>query len=130
MKFSQVETTWVCQLNKPENRTVLEGYKARKRKSGKELSSYYRDVINMLQTTEAWGVSGVNKFVNELGEKVRATLAKAKNGKTHSYAHAGTTLAKIDAFKDKPCKPIYRGRYILKPLVTEAELQALEKVRA
>ena len=129
MKFSQVETTWVYQLNKPENRTVLEGYKSRKRKSGKELSSYYRDVISMLQNTEAWGVSGVNKFVNELSDKVRATLTKAKNGKTSAYAHARTTLAKIDEFKNKSCKPTYRGRYVLKPLVTEAELQALEQIK-
>ena len=74
MKLNQVETTYICQLNKPENREMLEGYKQRRNKSGRELASLYRDVTGALINTPAWGVSGVNKMVNDLTTKVSATL--------------------------------------------------------
>jgi hypothetical protein len=127
MKFKDVETTFICQLNKPENRAVLEGYKNRKDKSGKELAQYYRDIFNMLKNTPAYGVSGVNKMLNELTASVRATLNKERKGKTSAYAHAGKILSQLDYFKEIDAVPTtYKCKYKLAPVVTEDELNQLE----
>lgn len=125
MKFNQVENTYICQLNKPQNRLMLEGYKARRDGSNTELVRYYKDVVNALKDTPAFGVSGVNKMLNELTEKVRATLTGAKKGKTSAYAHANMILYKLDYFGNEDAKPCYKGKYELAPLLTEDELQSL-----
>ena len=125
MKFNQVENTYICQLSKPQNKQMLEGYKARRDGSGAELARYYRDIISALKDTPAYGVSGVNKMLNELTDKVRATLIGAKKGKTSAYAHANMLLYKLEYFGNEEAKPCYKGNYKLAPLLTEDELQSL-----
>jgi hypothetical protein len=126
MKLKYIETTYVCQLNKPENKAMLESYRDRKDSSPKELAHYYRDVVNALYNTPAFGVSGVNKMLNELTMSVRATLNKAKKGKTSAYAHANKLLSTIKRFGDTHVSPHYDGNYKLYPLLTESELIELE----
>ncbi len=130
MKFCEVETTFICQLGKPEARKMLESYKDRKDKSFEELVHYYHDIINTLRDTPAWGVSGVNKMINELTDSVRATLAHAKKGKTSACAHAAKMLRYIDFYGNTEAEARYCGRYKLKPLITEEELQQLLSVAA
>jgi hypothetical protein len=126
MKFKDVETTFICQFSKPNNKQMLEGYKARKDRSPKELANYYKDIICALADTPAWGVSGVNKMVNELTDAVRATLTKAKKGKTSAPAHANKLLTYIAHFSNEEAKPCYNGRYKLAPILTAEELLQLE----
>jgi hypothetical protein len=128
MVFNQVEATYICQLNKPENRKMLEGYRSRKDKSKQELARYYKDVVNALRGTPAWGVSGVNKMINDLTEKVRATFIGAKRGKTSAFAHAGWLLNQLEFFSNEEAKASYKGRYKLAPLLTPEELLQLETV--
>ena len=125
MKFKDLETTFICQLNKPQNRAILEGYKKRRDKSGEELARYYTDVFNMLIGTPAFGVSGVNKMLNELTERVRATLNKERRGKTTAYAHAGILLNQIDYFSNEEAKAKYCGSYKLAPMLSAEELDQL-----
>ena len=120
MKFRDVETTYICQLNK--NRKMLEAYKERRDKSGKELAKYYADVIDCLVGTPAWGVSGVNKMLNELTTSVRATLNKAKSGKTSAYAHATRMLRMIDYYGNKTATAYFAGNYKLQELLSAEEL--------
>ena len=129
MKLNETITTYICQLNKPENRAMLEGYKARKNKSGEELACYYKDVIEALKHTPAWGISGVNKMVNELTVAVRATLNKEKKGKTSAYAHASKLLRTIDFYGNEKAISRYNGNYKLKPLLTDSELSELATMR-
>ena len=107
MKFKDVEQTFVCQFSKPQNKVMLEGYVARRDKSGAELARYYMDIIGALANTPAWGVSGVNKMVNELTAAVRATLANEKKGKTSAYAHANKLLNYIKRFGCFVSKALY-----------------------
>jgi hypothetical protein len=125
MKFNVIEKTWICQLGKPEIKKQLENYRDRKDKSLEELISYYRFIIETLECTPAWGVSGVNKMVNELTASVIATLTKAKTGKTSAYAHAGRLLATIDRYSNTEAEARYCGRYKLKPVLTKVELLKL-----
>jgi hypothetical protein len=126
MKLKFIETTYVCQLNKPHNRTMLESYRDRKNSSTTELAHYYNDIITALVDTPAWNVSGVNKMINELTTSVRATLTKAKRGKTSAYAHANKLLSTINRFGDKHADCRYKGNHKLQPLLTADELQELE----
>lgn len=125
MKFNEVENTWIKQLGMPENRKVLEEFKVRKDKSFEELTRYYRFIIGALECTPAWGVSGVNKMVNELTASVIATLTKAKKGKTSAYAHAGKLLAIIDFYGNTEAEARYCGRYKLGHILTDVELDQL-----
>lgn len=128
MKLCCVERTYVCQFNKPKNRKMLEDYKKRKDGSGAELARYYTDVVNALRGTPAWGVSGVNKMINELTTKVRATLNQEKKGKTSAWAHAGKLLADVKWFGVQDANPYYRGKYKLDPVLTEEELSRLAEM--
>ena len=125
MKFKEVESTFICQLGKPEARILLEAYKDRKDKSNEELIKYYKDIIMVLRNTPAWGVSGVNKMINELTESVRATLTHAKKGKTTAYAHAAKMLRYIDFYGNENATARYCGRHKLMPLITDKEFQQL-----
>lgn len=125
MKFCEVEQTFIGQLAKAHNRRMLEAYVARKDKSPEELTNYYKDLIRALYSTPAWGVSGVNKMINELTESVRATLTHAKKGKTSAYAHAAKMLRYIDFYGNETATARYSGRYKLMPLITEEEFQQL-----
>lgn len=129
MKFKDVEATFICQLNKPENRTMLEGYIKRRDKSGAELARYYIDVIYALKDTEAWGVSGVNEMLNELTTKVEATRVRAKRGKTSAYAHARWLLNKVDYFLEFEANPYgSHKRHKLNPLLTADQLVELSQL--
>ena len=128
MKFKECENTFICQLNKPVDRARLEMYRNTKDKSGKQLANYYRDIVKMLAYTPAWGVSWVNKMMNELKVNIYAMKNKEKTGKTSAYAHAGKMLNMVDHFKDLECEAKYNGRYKLQPLLTEQELKELEEL--
>ena len=125
MKYCEVENTFICQLVKPEARIMLDAYVARKDKSFEELISYYRDLTNAMKNTPAWGVSGVNKMINELTDSVRATLTHAKKGKTSAYAHAAKMLRYVDFYGNETATARYCGKYKLMPLITEEEFQQL-----
>jgi hypothetical protein len=125
MKFKDLETTFVCQLGKPQNRKILEDYRNRRDSSGKELAKYYIDIFNMLIDTPAFGVSGVNKMLNELTSKVRATLNKERRGKTTAWAHAGQMLSQIDYFSKLEARPSGYHRVKLAPRITAEELERL-----
>ena len=123
MKFYEVESTWICQLNKPQNRAMLEAYKDRKDKSIAEFIRYYIDITSALINTPAWGISGVNKMVNELTDTVQATISHAKKGKSSAPAHANKLLCLIDFYGNTKAELRYRGNYKLKPLLSIEELQ-------
>ena len=125
MKYREVENTFICQLGKPEARRMLEAYVARKDKSPEELINYYKDIVKALYNTPAWGVSGVNKMINELTESVRATLTHAKKGKTSAYAHAAKMLRYVDFYGNETATARYCGKYKLMSLITEDEFQQL-----
>ena len=125
MFLSQIESTYICQLSKPQNKKVLEEYSAHRDKSGAELANYYKDIINMLYGTPAWNVSGVNKMINELTGHVRATLNRAKKGKTTAYAQANIMLGKLKEFEHQEAHKIYEPRQNLCPLLTVDELMEL-----
>lgn len=126
MQFRFVEQTYICQLGKPENRTVLHDFVNRRDGSPAELARYYRAIVSMLQGTRAWGVAGVNKMINELTDKVKATYAHAKKGKTTAYAHANQLLYKIDTFADEEAGfHGYHERVKLMPLVSDEVLDAM-----
>ena len=125
MKYIEVERTFICQLAKLQNRLMLEAYVSRKDKSSEELTNYYKDIVMALYGTPAWGVSGVNKMINELTDSVRATLTHAKKGKTTAYAHAAKMLRYIDFYGNVEAEVRYCGSYKLQPLLTEEELQQL-----
>lgn len=128
MKLNQVPNTYICQLNKPHNRAMLEGYKQRRNKSGAELASFYADVTGALIDTPCWGVSGVNKMINALTFSVRATKNHSKRGKTTAYAQANKLLSTIDHFGNKEAEARYCGNYKLQPLLTAEELQELAEI--
>ena len=90
-----------------------------------ELIKYYKDIVVVLCNTPAWGVSGVNKMINELTESVRATLAHAKKGKTTAYAHAAKMLRYVDFYGNETANARYCGKHKLMPLITEEEFQQL-----
>lgn len=123
MKFFEAERTWICQLNKPQNRMMLEAYKDRKDRSIVEFIRYYIDVTGALRNTPAWGVSGVNKMINELTDAVRATINHAKRGKSSAPAHANKLLSIIDFYHNEEAVSRYCGNYKLKPLLSIEELQ-------
>ncbi len=130
MKFNEAERTWICQLGRPEIRVELEGYRDRNDKSHEELIRYYRFITSTLKCTPAWGVSGVNKMVNELTASVIATLTRAKKGKTSAYAHAARLLRYIDFYSNTEAEARYCGNYKLKHVLTETELNQLLEAAA
>jgi hypothetical protein len=125
MKFYEVEQTWICQLGKTVNRTMLESYIDRNDKSQEEFVRFYFDVIKALKNTPAWGVSGVNKMINELTDSVRATVSRAKKGKSSAPAQAKKLLNHIDFRCNEEAEAKYNGRHKLQPLLTVEELNQL-----
>ena len=128
MKFIRVEKTFICQFGKAANKKMLKEYKDRRDGSIEELVRYYKDVVRVLRDTPAWGVSGVNKMINELTASVRATLNNEKRGKTSAYAHANRLLWYIKEFGHKEAYPTYNGRYKLNPIITDEEFRQFEIV--
>ena len=125
MTFNQVENTFICQLNKLDNKKFLTDFVVRKDSSGTELVRYYKEIIRRLSCTPAWGVSGVNKMVNDLRDSVVAKLTNAKKGKTTAWAHAKKMLAYIEHFGDQEAKPYYKEKCVLVPPLTDEELLEL-----
>lgn len=130
MKLNKIESTFICQLNKPNNRAMLEGYRNRRDKSGAELARYYRDVFAALRNTPAFGVSGVNKMLNELTASVLATLNREKSGKTSAYAHAGKLLRCLDFYGNTEAKDKYNDndRHTLQPMLNPDQLAKLAQL--
>ena len=124
LTLGEIPYTWICQLGKPENLAMLEGYRARRDKSPEELARLYFDVINALKDTPCWGVAGVNKMINTLTASVEATLTKKKTGKTSAYAQARILLDKIDFNKNLKAVPKY-NKCSLDKLLTEADVKQL-----
>ena len=125
MRLDRVASTFICQLNKPENRAKLEAYRNRRDGSAAEFVRYYLDVFSMLENTPAWNVRGVNKMLNELTAKVRATINHEKQGKSSAYAHAGMLLNKIDQMGWLEAEPRNYGHIALAPKISMDELQAV-----
>lgn len=125
MTFTQVEKTFICQLNKPDNKKFLLEVATRRDSSCTELVRYYKEIISRLSCTPAWGVSGVNKMVNELRASVVAKLTNAKKGKTTAWAHAKKMLAYIEHFGDNRAKPYCKEKHELIPTLTDEELLEL-----
>lgn len=127
MTFLEVDRTWICQLGKPENQVMLKAYCERKDKSIEEFFRYYFDIIDMIKDTPAWGVSGVNKMVNELTDTVRATMTRAKRGKSSAPAHAAKMLRYIAYYGHETATPRNWGRCTLAPLITPEEVSQFIK---
>ena len=125
MTFIQAERTFICQLNKPDNKKFLMDYAARGDGSCAELIRYYKEIISRLSCTPAWGVSGVNKMINELRASVVAKLTNAKKGKTTAWAHAKKMLNYIKQFGHEEAKAYYSGSHKLIPPLTDSELLEL-----
>jgi len=128
MKLKDCPSTYICQFSKSVANEELMRYKERRDSSTEELVRYYSFVINTLKHTPAWNVSGVNKMVNDLTDRVRAKLNGAnRKGTTTAFAHAGKILYIIETFgeKDSSSTPRYRGHYKLKPIITEEEINDL-----
>lgn len=122
MTFINCERTFICQLSKLENRAFLEEVAAKKDSSNTALVRYYKDLTSRLISTPAWGVSGVNKMVNELRASVIAKLTNAKKGKTTAWAHAKKMLNYIEHFGNEEANPYYNGKHNLTPILTDEEL--------
>lgn len=125
MTMTQVPGTYVCQLNKPDNRSMLEAYRNNKIKDKKILVAYYKDICRALLGTPAFGKPKTNEMLNALTEGVRATLLGAKKGKISAYAHAGALLNKIDYCSQMPAKGASWVKCDLVPLLTDEELEEL-----
>ena len=125
MIFTQAEHTFICQLNKPDNKKFLMDYAARGDGSCTELVRYYKEIISRLSCTSAWGVNGVNKMVNKLRDSVVANLTNAKKGKTTAWAHAKKMLVYIEHFVEQEAKPYYKEKCMLVPPLTDEELLEL-----
>lgn len=128
MKFYEVEQTWICQLGKTANKAMLQSYVDRNDRSPEEFVRFYFDVISALKDTPAWGVSGVNRKINELTDLVRATVTHAKKGKSSAPAQANKLLNHINFRCNEEAEARYCGNYELKPLLTIEELQLLMSV--
>lgn len=131
--LGQVESTYVCQFNKPENRKRLEEFVKNHDSSGQALAEFYQFVIVTLRPTLAWNVSGVNKLINKLSYHVRATLNHERRGKTTAWAQANQILYTVNSNKDREAptwepSTQYRKTDWLKPLVTPEELLALSEL--
>lgn len=128
--FKETPTTLVCQLNKPENRVMLEGYIHRKNYSPKELANFCRDLVKALKGTPAWGISGCNRIVNDAWEAARAVLDKGKDSKVSAPDIANKLLGTVDRYKDQKCTNTRGTKYYktdwLVPALTEEELLQLE----
>lgn len=123
LTLSQISTTWIYHFNKPENMERLKQYANNKDKSAENLVGYYKWFISVLKDTPAWGVSGVNDVVNKLTDMVRATLTKAKSGKSSAYAHAGYIISTVEFYKNKLAGSHPGCRWCkLNPVISDAEL--------
>ena len=74
-------------------------YYARRSKNEETLEDfveYYFKVIDALKDTPAWMKPKTNEMLNDLTTKLRATLTKARSGKSSASAHAKSMLNKID----------------------------------
>lgn len=127
MKFKDIEGTYICQLNKPANRAMLEYYKQQRTKSPALWADFWRDLVAALINTPAWDVSGVNKMLMEAAGIMHAHLVGAKKNRISVYAFAGQLLYKIDSYKDQEAPKCFSPRtYKWPPVVTEEDLLALE----
>lgn len=125
MTFTQAEKTFICQLNKPDNKKFLWEVAAHRDGSNTALVRYYKEIISRLSSTPAWGVNGVNKMVNELRASVVAKLTNAKTGKTTAWAHAKKMLAYIEHFGENVAKLYCKEKHELIPPLTDEELLEL-----
>lgn len=124
MKIIELESTYLCQINKPENRAILEEFIRRRDSSGAELVRYYLALTNMLRNTPAWGRPGVIAMLNELCAAMRAVLNHEKRGKTTAYAHANKLLNKLKYFANQEVS----GRYavVTEPFQALSETELLQ----
>ena len=129
MTLKELDTTWIGQLSKKTNRKTLENFRDSGDRSPKQLACFYTFLVRALINTPAWGVNGVNKMMNETTTAVRATLNKAKKGKTSAPALARKLISTIDYCGDKiATNDSYRGRYKLEPILTPEEVEILAQM--
>lgn len=125
MKLIETEKTWICQLGKPENKKVLEEFKARRDGSPEESVRYYQFIRDALEGTPAWKVSGVNKMFNELTAGTIAKLTNAKSGKTSAFSHANSLLNSINYHGNDEAKPVRKENFKLGRVLSDLELSQL-----
>lgn len=123
MRLIDVEQTYICQCNK--HRDILEKYAANKNDTFKDLLKYYKDIQLMIINTPAYGVSGVNKMLNELTNAVNATRNHEKKGKTSAHAHANKILNLIRMKGNEEADFRYKGNYKLEPVIPISELDKM-----
>jgi hypothetical protein len=126
LKLCQIPSTWIYHFCKPENLKKLEGFAANKKDDVEDFVNFYYWVISVLEGTPAWGVSGVNRKINEITDALYATLTNAKNGTSSAHGQAGKLLNIIKFHKDKIATPKSTyDRCELKPLLTNEEINEL-----
>ena len=123
--LTQLDTTYVGQLNKPENKKMLEDTVASGDKSPKAFSNYYFKLVEALAGTPAWGKPKTNAMINDLTSKVIASITKSKKGKSSSVSHANTMLGKIEWCSKSEAKGTYWQPEALNPILTKEEVEKL-----
>lgn len=123
MKLIDVEQTYICQCNK--HKDTLERYAANKNDTYTDLLKYYKDIQLILRNTPAYGVSGVNKMMNELKHAIEATRDNAKKGKTSAHAHANKILNLIKMIGNDEADCKYKGNYKLESPIPIEELDKM-----
>ena len=100
MKMIDLPGTYVCQLNKPANRLVLEAFKEDKDKDVKKFIRLFLWLTATLRETPAWNKPKTNIELRKIKEKLEATIAGAKKGTSSGYAVAGYLIGKIEYCRD------------------------------
>ena len=126
MTLTQLPTTYVSQLNRPANRSLLESYRDSGDRSPNTFAKYYFDIINILKNTPAWGKPKTNQMLNELTYKVRATLGGSKKkGKSSAVAHANTLISTIEWCSKTEASGCFWTPVKLESLLTKEEVEQL-----
>lgn len=111
MTLCELPGTYVHHLNKPENMAVLKATFLDKDKSLEKLAKFVLWLINTLRRTPAWGKPKTNMMINEVVDKTKATINKAKRGTSSAYAIAGNLINKVnyckalEAYASRPINP-------------------------
>lgn len=123
-QLKDIESTYIHQFCKPGNREILRGFRDRKDYSAQEFVRFYDFMRDTLEGTPAWGKPGVNALVNEVDTSLRATLTRAKKGKSSAPKFANKILNTIAYHGYNDRLPTY-GKCDLQPLLTKKDVEKL-----
>lgn len=123
-QLKDIESTYIHQFCKPGNREILRGFRDRKDYSAQEFVRFYAFLRNTLEGTPAWGKPGVNALVNEVDTSLRATLTRAKTGKSSAPKFANKILNTISYHGYNDRMPTYAS-CSLQPLLTRQDVEKL-----